>query len=462
MCPYCPYNRIMYRKKLIAPYIDSLKKEIMAYADVFSLRLYNNVLSKLLKNPEQKARIIDLILNSSKKDLPADVFYEWGKSVKFKTKYFDRIGQPGKQLGVIACLLENVKPLVIPSVYIGGGTPTNAIGELGSVIDLLREKFEVGYIAIETTVADINERTVKKMKDYGIQMVSLGVQSFQDKFLKKLGRNYKADEIYPAIRLLQSAHFGIVNIDLMFVLPDQTEKDLEYDLSMAWKSGADQVTAYPLFTFPYSTVGKYLGEKDIKMPNFWKRRKFYKKIFSFFERRGFSPVSVWGFKKSDSTLPKSDSETYSSVTRDNYIGFGAGAGSRFQSKFFFNTFSIPHYERRIKKRILPVAISMDISEKLANFYWLYWRLYETRICAGLMKSKVGFFSAFLFSLAVLFGFARRSFTKRNANQSCDSYFVLTERGSFWIHLAQNYFVLDYINKVWSAMKANPFPKRISI
>ncbi|KUK54886.1 MAG: Oxygen-independent coproporphyrinogen III oxidase [Atribacteria bacterium 34_868] len=81
----------------------------------------------------------------------------------------------------------------IPSVYIGGGTPTNLIEELDIIIHSLREKFFIaGDICIETSPADLNENIVKKLKNMGVDLISIGVQSFNDEYLKILGRKYNA------------------------------------------------------------------------------------------------------------------------------------------------------------------------------------------------------------------------------------------------------------------------------
>lgn len=298
MCPYCPYNRVLYQEEMIGPYITALLKEIEIYA---------------------------------------------------------------QKLGRVT----------ISSVYIGGGTPTNAIDELEDVIDKIKTCFNVvGDIAIETTIADINEYNVQKLKSYGINMISIGVQSFDEKYLELLGRNYTSEMIKPALKLLKEANFDTVNIDLMFAFPGQSEKEIMDDLKKANEYGIEQITAYPLFTFPYSTIGEYLKINKIKMPKFFARRKFYKLIHDYFIDNGYEMTSVWSFKKNNI-----QSKRYSSVTREDYIGFGAGAGSRFKSQFHFNTFTIAEYEKRLFEDKLPIAINMPISERLSRYYWLYWRLY---------------------------------------------------------------------------------------
>ena len=337
----------------------------------------------------------------------------------------------------------------ISSIYIGGGTPTNLIDELGVILRRIRDRFVVtGDICVETNPSDTSEETVKKLASYGVGLVSLGVQSFDDRYLQLIGRNYTADILHPTIASLLSYGFKSVNLDLMFALPGQSVEEVVSDLRKAITSGVNQVTLYPLFTFPYSAAGRYLKLKRVKMPNILTRRRMYRAIHDFCLENGFQRVSVWGFKRGDAPI-------YSSVTRDNYVGLGAGAGSYIPGAFYFNTFSVEEYIKTSLNDRLPVAFKMDFNESMAQYYWLYWRIYDTYI------PKKRLFEIFvdkdkrirpLLWLAGLFGLH-----EEDAEQIC-----LTERGAFWLHLMQNYFALNYIDKMWSIAMKEAWPQEIEI
>ena len=367
-----------------------------------------------------------------------------------KIKYDKNLTNPylNAVLKEIELYHAQVGAVEISSIYIGGGTPTNLIDELGVMLQEIKKKFVVtGAICMETSVADIDEDVVTKMKEHGITSLSIGVQSFQDKHLAFLGRNYRAAAIAPALALVKKAGFSVVNSDLMFALSGQTVDDVRADLDQAIALGVDQITTYPLFTFPYSAIGRFMQLKKLKMPTLRVRRTMYKTIHNFLLRNGFTRVSVWGFKKG--AVPR-----YSSVTRDYYIGLGAGAASSFPDRFYFNTFSVHAYIERLAENRLPVAFQMTITPALAQQYWFYWRLYDTHISLEQVRHVCGLKSKAEWLLN-LFCFLRLG-TKKEGNVS------LTERGSFWIHLMQNYFVLNYINKVWTTAMKNPWPERIEI
>lgn len=376
MCPYCPYNRIAYDKKLVQPYLEATLNEI-------------------------------------------DFYY--------------------KKFGGIE----------ISSIYIGGGTPTNLIDELSIIFNSLRKKFFIsGDICIETSPTDLNKDMIKKLKNMGVDLLSIGVQSFDDEYLKILGRKYNAKMAEKAVKLALSADFKSVNIDLMFVLPNQDSENVLADLNKAIKLKVDQITTYPLFTFPYTSVGQHLKLNKIRMPNIFIRRKMYKEIYNHCMRNGYQQVSVWGFKKGK--IPR-----YSSVTRNTYVGIGAGACSRLPNIFYFNTFSVKDYINSALNKKLPVALTMEITPQLGKYYWLYWRFYDTKINKEEIEKIFGhrdFKIRLLFSILIIMGLCKE----------IKDEIILTERGSFYIHLLQNYFILNYINKVWTIAKKEAWPEKIEI
>ncbi|MEK9130101.1 MAG: coproporphyrinogen-III oxidase family protein [Patescibacteria group bacterium] len=376
MCPYCPYNRIVYDKELVQPYLKAVLSEI-------------------------------------------DLYY--------------------KKFGKIE----------ISSIYIGGGTPTNLIDQLSIIFNSLREKFFIsGDICIETNPADLNEDIIKKLKNMRVDLISIGVQSFSDEYLKILGRKYNSKKAEEVVKLALSANFKSVNIDLMFVLPNQDDKNVLADLDKAIELKVDQITTYPLFTFPYTSTGQHLKLNKIKMPNIFKRRKMYKEIYKHCIKNGYQQISVWGFKKGE--VPR-----YSSVTRNTYIGIGAGACSILPNIFYFNTFSVKEYINSALSKKLSIALTMEITQQLGKYYWLYWRFYDTKIKKEELEKIFGRSDLKIKLLFAILKIMR--LCKETKNE-----IILTERGSFYIHLFQNYFILNYINKVWSIAKREAWPEKIKI
>ncbi len=344
---------------------------------------------------------------------------------------------------------DKIGPAKITSIYIGGGTPTLAMDSVAEILSLIRKKFCLtGDICIETNPSDVDAVTIQKLHDADISLVSLGVQSFYSENLKIIGRNYEPAVAEHALTLLVNGGFASVNVDLMFALPSQTTGDVTDDLAKAAELGASQITTYPLFTFPYTSIGKYLNLTSVRMPNLKVRRSHYLAITKWCMENDFKRVSVWGFKRGD--VPR-----YSSVTRDSYIGIGPGAGSHLPDEFVINTFDLDSWINAMHEGRTAVALRMSFTAEMSNWWWLYWRFYDTRIPLDCFKAYFGKETrkaSHLFRVLEMIGFAVQK----------EGYLELTEPGAFWLHLVQNHFALSYINTLWTQAKRVPWPQKVVI
>lgn len=337
----------------------------------------------------------------------------------------------------------------ITSIYVGGGTPTLALEGVASVLMRIRERFRLtGDICIETNPADVNEETVKRLRDMGVALVSLGVESFQAENLALIGRDYQPVVAERALGLLAQSGFASVNVDIMFALPRQTADDVTADLARAAQLGADQLTTYPLFTFPYTSVGQYLRLQSVQMPNLRVRHAHYQAINRWCAEQGFERVSVWGFKRGG--VPR-----YSSVTRDGYIGIGPGSGSHLPDGFILNTFDLESWLKAMQNGRAAVALRMPFAAAMPGWWWLYWRFYDTRIPLNDLDRALG--GDALKARRWLRVFEHTGLAVRRGQ-----WLELTEAGAFWLHLAQNYFALNYVNTLWTTARREPWPKTVAI
>jgi oxygen-independent coproporphyrinogen-3 oxidase len=337
----------------------------------------------------------------------------------------------------------------VTSIYIGGGTPTLALGSIATALAHMRHRFRLtGDTCIETNPADVDDSTVKKLHDANVKLVSLGVQSFLPENLRLIGRSYGPSVAERALELLAQSGFASVNVDIMFALPNQTDNEVTLDLARAEQLGANQLTCYPLFTFPYTAVGEYLRLKGVRMPNLRVRRSHYKAISKWCAEHGFERVSVWSFKRGD--IPR-----YSSVTRDGYIGIGPGAGSHLPDGFVLNTFDLRSWFRATSEGRSAVALRMPFSGEMSDWWWLYWRLYDSRIALGDLYATLGKDGAKARRLLRIAEWAGLAICRHQ-------YVELTEPGAFWIHLAQNHFALSYVNTLWTEARREPWPDAVVI
>lgn len=344
---------------------------------------------------------------------------------------------------------RTIGPAEITSVYIGGGTPTLALESVASVLSHVRQRFRLtGDICIETHPADVEAESVSRLRDMGVAQVSLGVQSFRPGNLATIGRDYKPTVAERSLARLAESGFASVNADLMFALPSQTAGDVTADLAHAAQFGADQLTTYPLFTFPYTSVGRHLRLTAVRMPNLFMRRAHYRAISGWCADHGFERVSVWGFKHG--AVPR-----YSSVTRDGYIGIGPGAGSHLPDGFGFNTFDLKSWIAAACAGRGTIALRLPFVSEMPGWWWLYWRFYDTRIPLAGVDEALG-------KDAAKARWWLRAVERAGLAVRSEGRLDLTEPGAFWLHLAQNHFALNHVNMLWTQARQAPWPRAVAI
>jgi oxygen-independent coproporphyrinogen-3 oxidase len=344
---------------------------------------------------------------------------------------------------------ETAGPAEITSIYIGGGTPTLALESVALILARVRERFRLrGDVCIETNPADVGDETVQRLHDMGVALVSLGVESFQPKSLALLGRGYEPAVAERALALLAASGFVSVNADLMFALPGQGTDELIADLDHASQLGADQLTAYPLFTFPYTSVGNYLRLAAVRMPDLRTRRSHYSAISGWCARHDFQRVSVWGFKRGGAP-------PYSSVTRDGYIGIGPGAGSHLPGGFALNTFDLASWMQAARDGRKTTCLYLPFAAEMSGWWWLYWRFYDTKIPLEHIDAALG-------RGAPKARRWLRAIEGAGLAVRRDGCLQLTETGAFWLHLVQNHFALNYVNTLWTRARQDPWPRAVPI
>jgi oxygen-independent coproporphyrinogen-3 oxidase len=140
------------------------------------------------------------------------------------------LSELGSWVGTPRCAVRPVQlaePTICPStIYFGGGTPTALnIGQLESLLRGFREKLDLSRLiewTIEANPGSISARKATVLKKFGVNRISLGVQSWDDKLLNLLGREHDAHKAEESFRILRDAGFTNLNVDLMFGLPGQT------------------------------------------------------------------------------------------------------------------------------------------------------------------------------------------------------------------------------------------------
>jgi len=353
-----------------------------------------------------------------------------------------------KEIDFYSSLTGN-KP--VTSFYIGGGTPTTMLySGIEEILEHMFVKFNMQCKThMESHPNHLTSKNLNAIVNMGIKYLSMGVEAVQDKHLKMLGRPYTAESAKSAIRRAVDMGFECVNADIMFALPNQTYKEIEQAGHELVDTGVGQVAAYPIFRFPYTKMGAASEEVNYNLSTVIKRRKMLGILENIFYSGGFERTSVWAFTKKE--VPR-----YCSVTVPLYIGLGASGGTYLKNIFYLNTFNVSEYIKAVNNKTLPIALSLNLSEKMQMAWWFYWRIYETRF------KKSDFMERFGKEFNEVYGKYIKIFSFfRFLNDGKDQ-IVLTDRGSYWLHAIEDLFSINYISKLWGTSKQEPWPGRVEL
>ncbi len=136
------------------------------------------------------------------------------------------------------------------TVYLGGGTPTFLPGRLlASLFDTLRREFSLGgsvEVTVEANPGTVGRDRARQLIELGVNRVSLGVQSFDDRLLERLGRTHTSREARDAVDVLREGGLANLGIDLIYGLPGQGLREWERDLQQALEAGPEHLSLYSL------------------------------------------------------------------------------------------------------------------------------------------------------------------------------------------------------------------------
>jgi menaquinone C8-methyltransferase len=265
--------------------------------------------------------------------------------------------------------------------YFGGGTPTILMDELTSFINYLKEHFKINAISLETTPAELSRENIEILKSAGVQRLSLGVQSFDDKMLKAMGRTICLSEEATKNILLAQGQFTTVNIDLIFNFPFQNLEIFESDIRTFKKLGLDQVTFYPLMPSPHKKSA--MERKFAKVDNS-QEQKYYNIILKEVYSQNYHPSTVWCFSKGNRMI-----DEYI-VDYADYVGIGSGSVSLVNGIFYVNTFSLEKYSEMLNHDRLPVSRLRQLSEREYLRYYLLTKLFGTKLNKTHFSQQFGF------------------------------------------------------------------------
>ena len=229
------------------------------------------------------------------------------------------------------------------TLYIGGGTPTAlSAPQLEVLLDGLTKNLDLSVLeelTIEANPGDLDEDKIAVLKQSPVNRVSLGVQTFDDKMLKKIGRSHLEKDIYENIDRLKLAGFDNISIDLIYALPGQTMAQVKDNVAKAISLDIPHMSLYSLILENHTVFMNRMRRGKLPLPKEELEAEMFEYIIAELERAGFEHYEISNFSKTGFE------SRHNLMYWDNaeYYGIGAGASGYVNGVRYKNHGPIRHY-----------------------------------------------------------------------------------------------------------------------
>ena len=235
------------------------------------------------------------------------------------------------------------KEILIDTIYFGGGTPSIVCEKyIEEVLNKIYEYYNVSENA-EITV-EVNPGTVDKFKlekyfEIGINRLSIGLQSTDDKLLKMLGRIHTYKEFENTYDLARKIGFKNINVDLMIGLPSQSLENVHDSLEKIVQKNPEHISVYSLIIEENTKMFDLIEKGELELPDEDVERKMYWSVKKFLEENGYIHYEISNFSKSGFES-KHNANCWN---QQEYLGFGIAAHSYFNNIRYSNIDNLRQY-----------------------------------------------------------------------------------------------------------------------
>jgi oxygen-independent coproporphyrinogen-3 oxidase len=244
---------------------------------------------------------------------------------------------------------------IITSIFFGGGTPSLMSPEyLQEIIYSLKMNFNISdsaEITMETNPGTVNPQKLNAFLNYGINRISIGVQSFDDDDLKFMTRIHNRQTAINTIKDAEKAGFENISLDLIFNLPEQTNEKWLDNLETAITLPVKHISAYSLILEGGTILNKMVLDGKVKLQDDDYDAGLYEITLEFLTANGFYQYEVSNFTKPGFECLHNNAYWH----YKDYLGFGTSSHSFIDGKRWWNYSSLKKYVNEIETNDHAVA-----------------------------------------------------------------------------------------------------------
>ncbi|UQF71043.1 radical SAM family heme chaperone HemW [Vagococcus lutrae] len=335
-------------------------------------------------------------------------------------------------------LKEEVSAHPLSTMYIGGGTPTSlSAKQLEKLMIGIHEQLPLASgveFTVEANPGDLTADKIAVLKDYGVNRLSMGVQSFDDRLLKKIGRKHTASDVFDTMRLLEKSGLNNVSIDLIYALPGQSLESFQDSLDKALSLDLPHYSLYSLILENQTVFYNLARQGRLHLPDEDEEGDMFDLAASFMEAHGRKQYEISNF-----AIPGKESQ-HNLVYWNNeeYYGLGAGASGYLDGVRYRNFGPIQQYMQPLKEQKRPIRDEEILTEQARM---------EEELFLGLRKregvSYALFYEKFKQSLDEVFGNVIEELVAEKLLVKDTQHIALTRRG---LALGNNVFQRFLLDK----------------
>ena len=269
------------------------------------------------------------------------------------------------------------KGLRADTVYIGGGTPSLlSVSQLSSIMDALQQTFSLAAdaeITLEANPDSMDASYAAAIASLGVNRVSLGVQSFDDRMLCFLGRVHTAAAARRAVEDVWHGGIDNISIDLMYGLPHQTQAMVQRDLKILSSLPVCHASIYSLIVEEHTPLQAQLQHHDLSLPADEEVEAMARDIHRTMRKWGYEHYEISSYAR-QGKRSRHNCKYWQYVP---YIGFGVSAHSFYQGTRWANIANIPMYIRRAGQgSVTAERVPIDDKRAKEDYCFLALRMHD--------------------------------------------------------------------------------------
>ena len=235
-------------------------------------------------------------------------------------------------------IIKQYKKEKIRTLYIGGGTPSIlSIDELKRLFEIIKllDLEQLEEFTFECNVESITNEKLIFLKKNNVNRLSIGIETFNEKYLELLNRHHTKEEVFEKIEMARMIGFENINVDLMYALPNETMEDLEKDVDEFLKLNVNHISCYSLMIEPNTKL--YIGK--IKPIDEDLDYEMYKYIEKRLLSREYIHYEISNYSKNN--MESKHNLVY--WNNEYYYGFGLSASGYLENYRYDNTKNLRKY-----------------------------------------------------------------------------------------------------------------------